>query len=115
MVLKSGHFFSTFFQHFFVHFRLFVTIFSFLLNVFEKETCVWWAYDFQLITVMVVDDYDEGNPCGLAHLKPRIWKFSETFFTSIRERCGEVKTNVFMSDDANAYYNAWAAAFPQPS
>ena len=73
------------------------------------------AYDFQLITVMVADDYDEGIPVAWLISNRESENVLKHFFTSIRERCGEVKTDVFMSDDANAYYNAWAATFPQPS
>ena len=33
----------------------------------------------------------------------------------MRERCGDVATDVFMSDDADAYYNAWVSTFPRPN
>ena len=72
------------------------------------------AYDFQLITVLVVDDYDEGIPVA--------WLISNrecaevlSVFSCMRERCGDVATDVFMSDDADAYYNAWVSTFPRPN
>ena len=38
------------------------------------------AYDFQLITVLVIDDYDEGIPCGMADKQQRIGGCPEGLF-----------------------------------
>ena len=65
-------------------------------------------YDFELTTLVVVDDHDEGFP--VAHLisnrKDSI--AYEVFFKSVRTRIGEnLKPLFFMSDDYPAYFNAW--------
>ena len=35
-------------------------------------------------------------------------------FSSIRNKCGDVRTEIFMSDDAKAYHNAWVSPFARP-
>lgn len=72
------------------------------------------AYDFQLITVLVIDDYDEGIPVAWLISNKESADVLRVFFTSIKERCGDVKTEIFMSDDAEAYHNAWVSSFPRP-
>ena len=36
------------------------------------------------------------------------------FFSGLQERCGEVQTETFMSDDTDAYYNTWVSTFSRP-
>ena len=36
------------------------------------------------------------------------------FFKSLRDTCGDVQTEYFMSDDADAYHNAWSSIFTKP-
>ena len=72
------------------------------------------AYDFQLIKVLVIDDYDEGIPVAWLISNKESDDILRVFFASIRERCGDVKTEIFMSDDAEAYHNAWASDFSRP-
>ena len=72
------------------------------------------SYDFQLITVLVIDDYDEDIPVAWLISNKESADVLSVFFESIRERCGDVKTEIFMSDDAEAYHNAWASTFSRP-
>ena len=67
------------------------------------------AYDFQLVTVLVIDDYDEGIPVAWLISNKESADVLWVFFTGIRERCWDPKTEVFMSDDTKAYHNAWVA------
>jgi len=73
------------------------------------------SYDFQLITVMVVDDFDQGVPVAWLISNRENEATLSVFFSAIRSRCRDVKTDVFMSDDAEQYYNAWARSFERPS
>ncbi|XP_014679733.1 PREDICTED: uncharacterized protein LOC106819642 [Priapulus caudatus] len=73
------------------------------------------AYDFQLITVMVIDDFNEGIPAAWLITNRETADALKVFFTSIRERCGNVQTDDFMSDDAEQYYNAWRYSFSRPN
>ena len=72
------------------------------------------AYDFQLITVLVIDDFNEGIPVAWIISNKESTDSLRVFFQSLRERCRDVITQFFMSDDADAYHNAWCSAFSRP-
>ena len=69
------------------------------------------AYDFQLISIVVVDEYGEGLPVG--------WMISNredttalcAFLNAIKTTCGIIEPEWFMSDDAEQYFNAWKGVF----
>ena len=61
------------------------------------------AYDFQLVTVLVIDDYNEGISVAWLISNKETTDALKIFFSSLRERCGKVQTETFMSDDADAY------------
>ena len=69
------------------------------------------AYDFQLISIVVVDEYGEGLPIG--------WMISNredttalcAFLNAIKTACGIIEPEWFMSDDAEQYFNAWKGVF----
>lgn len=66
-------------------------------------------YDFQLTTLMTVDEFGAGIP-GAFCISNRIDSSAmAVFFRAIKEKTGVITTEVFMSDDAPAYYNAWVA------
>ena len=72
------------------------------------------AYDFQLVTVLVLDDHNEGIPVQWLISNKETTNVLKIFFSSLRERCGDMPTEIFMTDDAEAYYNAWISAFSRP-
>lgn len=72
------------------------------------------AYDFQLITILVIDDYDEGILVAWLISNKESRDVLNVFFSSTREKCGDVKTQMFMTDDAETYHNAWIFAFLRP-
>ena len=69
------------------------------------------VYDFKLITIIVLDELGEGIPVA--------WMISNRedalalmpFFRKIKEKCGDISAKVFMSDDADNFYNAWKSTF----
>ncbi len=68
-------------------------------------------YDFILITLLVLDDYQEGIPVAWAisnHEDKIVLKY---FFQAIKEKCGNVTSTWFMSDMASQYFNAWKEVF----
>ena len=69
------------------------------------------AYDFRLITLLVVDEYGEGFPVAwcITNKEDRVVLIE--FFTSVRTRCGMVRPLWFMSDMAEQYYLAWVSVF----
>lgn len=67
------------------------------------------AYDFQVVTLMVIDDMRQGFPCAF-YISNRTDKQSiEVFLSAVKSRIGAVKPSVFMSDMADSFYNAWCA------
>lgn len=65
-------------------------------------------YDFELHTLLVLDDMREGFPCAFCISNRSDEEVMSIFFKYVRERMeNEIHCKVFMSDMANAYYNAW--------
>ena len=68
-------------------------------------------YDFNLITLMVLDNFQEGIPV--------MWTLSNredkpvlvTTLKAIKERCGAIEPEWYMTDMAQQYYNAWKEVF----
>ncbi|XP_046990382.1 uncharacterized protein LOC124595609 [Schistocerca americana] len=89
-----------------------------LLKYGEDKICVdgMTAYDFQLFTIVVVDRYGAGMPVAFCFSNRGDMCLLSFYFKCVRERVGTVKTNVFVSDDAPAFYNAWLAVMgPVPN
>ena len=68
----------------------------------------------QLITVLVMDDFNEGIPVAWMITNNESTDSLRVFFQSLRERCGNLITQFSMSDDADACHNAWCSAFSRP-
>ena len=62
------------------------------------------VYDFKLITVIVLDELGEG-----IHREDALALIP--FFRKIKQKCGDISAKVFMSDDADNFYNAWKSTF----
>ena len=82
-----------------------------MLSKFSKEAiCIDSThgtniYDFYLITVLVLDDYKEGIPVAWPISNREDAAVLRQFFSKIKERCSDISTNVFMSDDADIFLN----------
>lgn len=65
------------------------------------------SYDFELTTVVVVDEFGEGFPvsCMFSNRKDTI--IMEIFFEALRARVGVIQSAVFMTDITMVFYNAW--------
>lgn len=72
------------------------------------------AYDFQLTTIMVIDDNRSGFPAAYCISSRIDQRAMVLFFNVIKEKVGEVGCNTFISDDYPAYYNAWKIVMPIP-
>lgn len=73
------------------------------------------AYHFNLTTVLVLDDMREGFPCCflISNRSDEIMMY--IFFTQIKNYMGELlQCKVFMSDMAQAFYNAWIQVMGLP-
>ena len=68
-------------------------------------------YDFNLITVLVIDGFGEGIPVAWAIANREDVTMLIEFLKAIKKRTGHLKPQWFMSDDANQYFNAWKGVF----
>ncbi|XP_068083806.1 uncharacterized protein, partial [Anabrus simplex] len=67
------------------------------------------SYGFELITLLVLDDLRQGFPCAFLISNRSDQEILSLFFTYIKNEVGCVSPKVFMSDLAEAFYNAWNA------
>ena len=68
-------------------------------------------YDFNLITLMVLDDYQEGIPVAWALSTREDSSVLVHILTVLKDICGPLKPSWFMSDMAPQYFNAWEEVF----
>jgi MULE transposase domain len=71
-------------------------------------------YDFNMVTLMVIDDYGEGNPVAFMVCNREDETALNCFFSAIKARLPDgtdFTANRVMTDDASQYYNAWASVF----
>ena len=68
-------------------------------------------YDFYLITIVVVDEFGDGIPVGWALSNREDGCILTQFFKNIHKRTGELMPNIFMSDDAEQYWNSRSAIY----
>lgn len=64
-------------------------------------------YDFLLITLMVLDEFDEGIPIAWAISNREDQSILIEFFKSVRATVGNLNPKFFMSDCADQFFNAW--------
>lgn len=71
-------------------------------------------YDFLLTSLVTVDEFGAGCPIAFC-LSNRIDGVAmEQFFKAVEKKVGKILVNVFMSDDAPAYVNAWTEIMSEP-
>ena len=68
-------------------------------------------YDFKLVTILVMDEFSEGIPAAWMISNREDTNTLQHFFEALKKKVGDVKVEVFMSDDASQYYNAWVSVF----
>nr|XP_021000791.2 uncharacterized protein LOC107452923 [Parasteatoda tepidariorum] len=69
------------------------------------------AYDFQLTTLLVLDDMRQGPPCDFMISSKVNQDTCAVLFNEIKDVLGDISTAIFMSDMADSYYNAWLLTF----
>ena len=74
------------------------------------------AYDYQLTTLMVVDEHGEGYPAAFCFSNRVTETTMHTFLTVCKETLGRPLTDaVLMTDDTEVYANAWTAVMGCPA
>jgi hypothetical protein len=69
------------------------------------------SYDFFLITLLVLDELGEGIPvCWIISNREDATVIRQVLL-KVKERCGNIQAKIFMSDDANNFFNAWQGTF----
>nr|XP_015839955.1 PREDICTED: uncharacterized protein LOC107398907 isoform X2 [Tribolium castaneum] len=69
-------------------------------------------YDFELTTLLVLNDMREGFPCSFMFSNRTDKVVIQIFFEEIKGNLERsIQARVFMSDMAPAYYNAWLQVF----
>ena len=68
-------------------------------------------YDFNLITVMVLDEYGEGIPVAWAVCNREDMCALVQIFKYLKKRTGLLQPEVFMSNDAEQFWNAWVGVY----
>lgn len=63
------------------------------------------SYDFELTTILIIDEWGEGFPavCMLTNRKDSL--IFQLLFRKVKDKVGILKSKVFMSDITNVFYN----------
>ncbi|GFT55346.1 uncharacterized protein TNCV_1078361 [Trichonephila clavipes] len=69
------------------------------------------GYDFEFITLLILDDIRQGFPCSFFISNRTDHFVLEIFFAKIKEKISEICPTVFMSDMAESFFNAWCNTF----
>jgi len=78
-------------------------------KIYTDETYGLNGYNFQLCTLVVVDEFGNGYPVAFCFPFKSDTPFYKHYFQCIKNVIGKITANVFMSDDEPAFYNAWNA------
>lgn len=71
-------------------------------------------YNFELNTLLILDDIREGFPVAFLISNRCDTEVFKLFLSEIKDRVGLISPKIFMSDLANAFYNAWISVMGMP-
>ncbi len=69
------------------------------------------TYNFQLISVLIIDEFGEGFPAGWCLSNREDGVLLNLFFSHLKEKTGSFSPKWFMSDMAEQYYSSWISVF----
>lgn len=69
------------------------------------------SYDFQLVSVLVIDEFGEGFPVGWCISNKEDHVLLSNFFEHLKENTGPISAQWFMSDMAEQYYSSWVDVY----
>uniref|UniRef100_A0A1X7U555 MULE transposase domain-containing protein n=1 Tax=Amphimedon queenslandica TaxID=400682 RepID=A0A1X7U555_AMPQE len=70
-------------------------------------------YDFLLIMVMVIDNFNEGVPIAWTVTNCEDQSVLVEFFKGLKAKVDDLAPKYFMSNCANQFYNAWVGVFQE--
>jgi hypothetical protein len=65
------------------------------------------AYDFELVTLLVVHDFGSGFPCCFMFINLKGTKIYSLVFSTIKNKVGIISPDTFMTDIVETFYLAW--------
>ncbi|XP_050065173.1 uncharacterized protein LOC126554109 [Aphis gossypii] len=68
------------------------------------------AYDFELVTLLVIDDFGSGFPCCFMFTNLKDTKIYTVMFSTIKNKVGIISPDTFMTDIVETFYSAWENA-----
>ncbi|XP_065219678.1 uncharacterized protein LOC135845143 [Planococcus citri] len=71
-------------------------------------------YKYQLYTLLTIDEWGEGFPAAFCISNREDEAIFKVFFSRIKQEVGVIQTDLFMSDGAAAFYNAWRIVMGEP-
>ncbi|KAE9523853.1 hypothetical protein AGLY_015741 [Aphis glycines] len=66
------------------------------------------SYNFQLYSLVIVDEYGNGFPVAFCFSNKCDTATYKHYFQCIKNTIGTINPSIFMSDDEPAFYNAWS-------
>ena len=69
------------------------------------------TYDFQLISIIVIDEFGEGFPAGWCLANKEDGVLLQVFFSHLKANTGIFSPKWLMSDMAEQYYSTWISVF----
>ncbi|KAE9523181.1 hypothetical protein AGLY_016414 [Aphis glycines] len=67
------------------------------------------GYNFQLYTIVIVDEYGNGYPVAFCFSNRSDTDTYKHYIQCIKNTIGTINSFIFMSDDEPAFYNAWCS------
>ena len=68
-------------------------------------------YDFQLITIFVIDEHGAGLPVAWAISNREDTTLLTEFLKAVHARVGNLQPTYFMSDCIEQYFNSWCGVY----
>ncbi|XP_037514529.1 uncharacterized protein LOC119390894 isoform X2 [Rhipicephalus sanguineus] len=72
------------------------------------------AFNYQLVTVLCVDEFGAGFPVAYCISNRTDEKAMATFFASVRSKTGQIPADIFITHDGLSFYNAWSEVMGRP-
>ncbi|XP_072392298.1 uncharacterized protein [Diabrotica undecimpunctata] len=72
------------------------------------------AYDFEMTTVLVIDEFGNGFPVAFLFSNRKDSYINEVYFTEIMKVVGKIQTLCFMSDITSVFYLPWQKIMGTP-
>ncbi|XP_060845994.1 uncharacterized protein LOC132925633 [Rhopalosiphum padi] len=85
---------------------------AYVKTIWKWKNSLYWthglnAYDFELVTLLVVDDFGSGFPCCYMFTNLKDTTIYTVMFSTIKSKVGLISPITFMTDIVETFYSAW--------